>query len=130
MFAVIEIRQYYEEINYVKSIGAFAEEQKAYDFIKEVLDKRSLLMQARMKYVDNFVEGIELPNLLEGKGYVEWCEFLKQFHPLALGYIHPKDFKKELKFYLIRGSDLKLEGYNPPEADFSYKTWHVVEVNE
>ena len=122
-FIIVQVYQDYDYVEGVGYIKSFPTEEEANTFIQEKREEQDAACKARRDYIEKWVDLIECPET----DYHGWKEYLKQYHPFGARYVFPKDFKKELKGYL-RTHPAKLEGYDPPQANFNWDNLFVVEA--
>lgn len=122
-FAVIDVDQSYDYVEGLRCLATFLTEQEANDHFQMLTDQANAANLAKMQYIEKFVDAIELP---EGVDYLGWLEFLKQYHPFGQSYTYPKNFKNELKSYLMHYT-FEFKGYDPPSI---YRHWTNIFVIE
>lgn len=126
-FIVVRVDQNYDYVEGVNYIDSFPTEDAANAFVQEKNDEQNSAWRARLDYIEQWVDEIEPP---ENTDYNGWKSYLEQYHTFGGRYVMPKDFKKELKEYLRTHHSVKLEGYDPPSADFRWNGLHIVEIKE
>ena len=125
-FIVVKVDQDYDYVEGVNYIDSFLTEDEANAFVQEKSQEQTSAWRKRMDYIEEWVDAIEPPVT----DYNGWKEYLVQYHPFGGRYVMPKDFKKELKGYLRTHHSAKLEGYDPPLADFRWNGLHVVDASQ
>lgn len=126
-FIVVKVETDYDYVEDVFYVEKFKTKEEAVKFISDRKEKQNSDWSARCKYVEQWVDAIELPET----DYNGWKEFLKTWnafcHPDR--YIRRKDFKNQFKDYLMKYS-FKFEGYNPPEVNFNSNNLFIIEVKD
>ena len=112
-FIVVQVDQDYDYVQGVDYIDSFATEDEAKNYIKIKQELANETGLKRIKYIDDYVDKIEIPET----DYNGWVEFLKKFP--FWSYVLPQNFKQQLKSYLYQHTLVKLEGYDPPEKEWS-----------
>jgi len=124
-FIVVQVDQDYEFVEGVRHIKSFSTKDEADKFVKEKKEENLTAWQARLDYIEQWVDALDLPET----DYNGWKEYLVQYHPFGKIYVTPKYFKKNLKGYLRTHHSVTIEGYNPPLADPKYNGLHIIEIN-
>lgn len=128
LFAIIEADADMDGCNDLRCIGSYASKQEAEYEKNTILSKMQEKTSLYRKYVETFVDNIEIPENLEYKG---WLNFLADFDPFGRSYTLPKDFKKELKYFLLQGRLLKVPdkyNYSPPPYCFVKDDFFIIEI--
>lgn len=123
-FIVVKVFSDYDYTEYVDYIGKFSTEEEANYFIQSKKDEQNSDWKIRRDYIDKWVDTLELPET----DYNGWKEYLTQYYPFGARYVMPKDFKKELKYYLNTNHPANFKNYNPPPADLRWSNLFVVEI--
>ena len=125
-FIVVQVDQSYDYVEGVNYVQSFPTEDEAIAFVQEKEKEQSAAWRARLDYIENWVDALELPET----DYNGWVEYLKQYHPFGVRYVLPQDFKKNLKGYLKTHHSAKIDGYYPPPANFKWNGLHIVEISD
>jgi hypothetical protein len=129
MFIVIEVRQWYEEIDTLKAMISVDTQELADAFVVEIKKQKDEKWKEWDNYIQEYVNKIELP---ETKDNNEWFEFLKQYEFTLGRWItkpHTKEeFKSKYIHYLRDGYGKNIEGFNPPEIDKAWISYYIVEI--
>jgi hypothetical protein len=124
MFALIKVDRDYDCIDNVECLGSFPTEQEALDLKKKIQDKCLLSFSEWQRYIDKYVDDIEVPKT----DYEGWIQFLNKFG-FARRHISPVDFKSSFKSYLKNYcAAVKLQDFNPPKRILGYEDLFVVEI--
>ena len=125
-FIVVKVDQNYDYVEDVRYIASFPTEHAAQAFVKEKKEEQDEKWRARRDYIEQWVNTITLPET-DAQG---WKEFLQPFHPFGERGMFRQFFHQELKNYLRTYHSVKLEGYNPPIADWRWDGLHVVHIHD
>ena len=126
-FVVIQLDQYYDLVENVRCIKSNLTEQEANDLIKKMKDEDNACRKKRSDYIEEFVRKIDVP---ENLGYEDWKKYIEIFYGPSCCYVLPKDFQKELIYYLRKYTPDTLEGYDPPIVSNCYLNLFAVEIKE
>lgn len=112
-FAVIHVDRDYDFIDGVECLFTSETEAESETFMEKKKEEIESTWIAREKYIEDFVDKIEIP---ENLSYQEWMKFLsKDFIFLTRDSCTTTNFKKQLKNAMRNGYGKNLESFNPPQ---------------
>lgn len=121
-YAVVKVCNNYDEVDNVECVKVFPIEQEANDFIQESREKAKESYLERYRYIENFVENLNPPEM----DYFEWVQYLEKYLNKNCRYVQPTEFKQVLKRHLHSGY-FTPEGFDPPK-NYTMDNLFVVKI--
>lgn len=131
-YAVVKVYHTYELIEDVTCISVHATRQDAEFEVQKIKTDRAKAWSKRINYISEFVDNLEIP---KGLNYHEWLDFCKNNFDFLYNP-RPSEIKEKIKGYFNTYGSIRdhkgtiLEGFNPPEYDFSGDDYFVVEIKK